>query len=813
MIADSFHDLRYALRTLRRNPGFTAVAVLTLALGIGANSAIFSVANAVIIRPLPFRDPARIVTVLETKATQNLDWLYVTPNNFKEWQRRANVFESLAAYQGCGYRLAQEGEPRLLNGNCASASFFPILGVRPIVGRLWSPEEDAAGSDRVAVLSYEFWQAQFGGDRNVIGKSIWRTSDRASVSIIGVLPPGFQFERDDVSVWAPLGFDAKGLGNRNHIYTVLARLKDGVTIAQAQSTMGGIATQLEHEFPATNTGWGVTVGPMQRFFADLGNTRKTLLILLGAVGLLLLIACANIANLLLARATARQKEIAVRVAIGATRVRLLRQFLTESLLLGLLGGSAGFALAWATFKPLVAIMPRMPSFSPHALRIDAQVFLFSMGASVLASILFGLTPALRVSKRDLNEWLREAGRGTRGSTRNRLTRQLLVVGEIGLAIVLLVGTGLLVESLRNLKNDRLGFNANHLLTVSMCCLDNARYPTQQQVSLFYKQLFDRLQALPGVEAVSSTSSLPLGGFDGAGSVFAIHGRPPAQPGHETVSDPRLVGADFFRTMEIPILRGRDFSTQDDETHQLVAVINDTMARRYFPDADPIGQEIQLVNLQPLGRWFTIVGIAADSRDRGLGKETRCTLYLNSKQSLVRGSALLVRTKPSPETLFTGVRETVRSLNQDVTLGNPRTLEQALDQSLSAQRFSTTLLTLFAALALILASVGVYGVVTYLVVQRTHEIGIRMALGAGRREIMSLVLGQGVRLALIGIGVGLVGALAATRLMTSLLFGVSARDPITLIVVSVVLAAVALLACYLPARRATKVDPLEALRSE
>jgi len=483
------------------------------------------------------------------------------------------------------------------------------------------------------------------------------------------------------------------------------------------------------------------------------------------------------------------------------------------LLLGLIGGLAGFGLAWATFKPLSAIMPRLPSFTPNSLRIDTQVFLFSMAVSVFASVIFGLTPALRMSKRDLNEWLREAGRGARGSARQRLTRQLLVVGEIGVAVVLLVGTGLLVSTLRNLKNDRLGFRSDHMLTVNMCCLDNARYPAQQQVSSFYKQLFDRLQSLPGVESVSSSTGLPLGQFDGAGSVFAIHGRPPAQPGRETVSDSRLVGANFFRTMEIPMLRGRDFSTQDDDSHQLVAIINDTMARRYFPDADPIGQEIQLVNLQPLGRWFTIVGIAADSRDRGLGKETRCTLYLNNMQNLIRGSALLLRTKPNPETLLPGVRDTVRSLNQDISLGNPRSLEQALDQSLAAQKFSATLLTLFALLALILASVGVYGVVTYLVTQRTHEIGVRIALGAGRRDIISLVLNQGVRLALAGIGVGLIGAIVSTRLMGSLLFGVNARDPLTLVVVSVVLAAVALLACYLPARRATKVDPLEALRSE
>src|SRR4030095_6440819 len=415
MIRETLQDLRYALRMLRKNPGFTFIAVLTLALGIGANSAIFSVANAVIIPPLPFKEPSRLVTVLETKPSQNLDWLFVTGNNLVQWQQRTNSFEHLAGMQGCGYRLAQEGEPQLIPGNCVSSSFFPMLGVEPIAGRFWTIEEDQPGRDRVAVLSYEFWQNQFGGDPNAIGKTIWRAQDREHFTIIGILPKDFKFARDNISVWTPLALEKASPLQRAHILMVFARLKPDVTIAQAQSSMDNLARQLEQESPATNAGWGVTVGSLQRFYSDQGNTRTTLLVLLGAVGLLLLIACANIANLLLARATAREREIAVRVAIGATRGRLLRQFLTESVVLGIFGGLAGFLLAWLSFGPLLSLTPRIPSFRPQALRIDSQVFLFSMGVSLFASVLFGLVPALRVSRKDLHSWLREAGRGAKGT--------------------------------------------------------------------------------------------------------------------------------------------------------------------------------------------------------------------------------------------------------------------------------------------------------------------------------------------------------------------------------------------------------------
>ena len=813
IIRELFHDLRYAARMLRKNPGFTAIAILTLALGIGANSAIFSVANAVIFQPLPFRDPSRLVTVLETKASQNLDWLYVTGNNFVQWQQRTNSFEHLAAMQNCSYRLAQEGEPRLIFGNCVSSSFFPMLGIEPIIGRLWSPEEDELGRDRVAVISFDFWQKQFGGDQNVLGKTIWRTIDRQPFTIIGVLPRDFQFARDNIAVWAPLALDKNAPSQRGHLLMVFAKLRAGVSITQAQQSMNVLAAQLEQEFPSTNAGWGVTVGPLQRFYSDQGNTRPTLFVLLGAVGLLLLIACANVANLLLARATAREREISVRVAIGATRSRLLRQFLTESLLLGALGGLTGFALAWLSFGTLLSLAPRIASFRHQAIRIDVQVFLFAIGVSLFASVLFGLAPALRVSRRDLHSWLREAGRGAKGTIRNRVTRDALVVGEIALAIVLLAATGLLVKTLHNLRNDRLGFDSSRVYTVNVCCLDNAKYPTSKEVGNFFQTLVDRLQTIPDAESVSLLNGLPQRQFDGAGSVVQVRGLPPPEPGKETVADPRFIGPDFFKTMRISMKQGRALTSQDDNDHPPVAVINESMARKYFPGQNPIGQQFQFVNLVPLGRWFTVVGVAADSRDRGLGRETRSTFYLSYLQNQIRGATVLVRTKPGAQSTMAQVQGVVRTLNHDVSLNDPKTLEDAMAESLSPERFSATLLTIFAVLALTLASIGVYGVVSYAAMQRTHEIGVRLALGAQRGDVMKLVLGHGARLAFIGVVLGVVGSLAASSLLSSLLFGVSAKDPITLVIVSSVLTAVALLACYLPARRAMKVDPLIALRYE
>ena len=808
-----WQDVRYGLRMLRKSPGFTAAAILTLALGIGANTAIFSVVNAVLLRPLPFRDPDRLVTVLENKPSQNLDWLYVTPFNYSEWQKRADAFEEFAATNGfgCSFRLAGQDEPHLFDGSCASSNFFPMLGVQPMLGRLWTPAEDLPGAAHVAVLSYNLWKAQFGGDPNVIGKLIWDAGNRQSFTIIGVLPPDFQFASEDISVWAPLGLDVARSG-RFHNLLVFARLKPGISRRQAQASMDGITAQLEKGFPLTNTGWGITVQPLKQFYSSLGNTRTTLLVMVAAVGTLLLIACANVANLLLARAAVRQKEVAVRVAIGATRFRLVRQLLTESLLLGILGSGAGFLLAWAAFRPLISIAPALPSFQPNALRIDGQVLFYTMAAGLIASVLFGLAPALKISKQDLNSSLREAGRGLHGSIRDRAARNLLIVAEIALAFVLVVGTGLLIESFWNLQKDHLGFNSERVLTMNMCCLDVSRYSTQSQFNAFYRQLFANIQALPGVESASSTTALPLRQFDGGGSVLQIQGRPAASPGHELLMDSRFVNPDYFHMMQIGVQRGRVFTAQDDENHPLVAVINESMARHVWPNQDPVGQQIRFA-VGPAGIWYTIIGVIANSRDRGMGKETRSTMYGSNLQFTQGGVNLLVRTKADPHTMVSSVRDVVRSLDRNVSISNSRTLDEAMSQSLSPQRFSVLLLTLFAALALCLACIGVYGVTAFTVAQRTHEIGVRIALGAQSRDLFLLVVGQGLRLALVGVGIGLIGALALTRLMASLFFHVSAHDPITLLFVCAVLAGVTLAACYIPARRAMRVDPMIALRHD
>ncbi|MGC1187884.1 MAG: ABC transporter permease [Candidatus Acidiferrales bacterium] len=808
-----WQDIRYGLRTMRRSPGFTIVAVLTLALGIGATTAIFSVVSPLVLEPLPFRDPSQLVTVLETNKGQGLDWLTVTPSNFLEWQRRSTAFESLAGFYGCGYRLAEEGVPEFLNGRCVSSSFFPMLGVQPILGRLWSASEDWQGQDHVALLSYNTWKQQFGGDPSAIGKTIWRAEDRQVFTIIGVLPQDFQFSDPNYAVWTPLDIGPDTASVHYHNWMVMARLKPGVTVPQAQSSMDAIATQLEQEFPTTNKGWGVTVQPLQRFYSNRRNARTTLLLLLASVAGLLLIASANVANLLLARAAARHKEISVRVALGATRMRLVRQFLTESVLLGLAGGAAGFLLAWAGFSTLVVMLPRMASFRPNAVRIDAHVFLFAMAASFLVSVLFGLAPSMRVSRQGLGEGLRKAGRGGGHSVRDAFVRHALVVGQIGVVVVLLIGTALLVESLRNLENDRLGFTPDHVLTMGFCCLDSTLYTTQPQFSSFYKRLLDNLNSLPGVIDASITSGLPTRQFDGAGSPFLIQGRPAPEPGHPILTDSRFVGADYFSTMKIPVMRGRAFTAEDDDTHPLVALINQAMAQRYWQGADPIGQQIQLVNLPPLGRWFTVVGIAADSRERGAGQQVRSMVYIDYAQNMSIGGALLIRTAADPHLLIAPVRDALHSMDQNLSVDTPQTYDEVLAQSLTPERFSVSLLTLFTIFALILACVGVYGVTAYAVAQRTHEIGVRIALGARRRDVMMMVLGQGLRLAAAGVAIGLVCALGLMRLLSGLLFGVSARDPFTILGVCGALVGVSLLACYIPARRAMNVDPMEALRYE
>src|SRR5712692_5486936 len=809
-----WQDARYGARMLRKSPGFTAVAVLTLALGIGANAAIFSVVNGILLRSLPFKEPSRLVTVLDTKPSKGVDWLYASPNRFEEWVRHNTAFDQIAAAENCYFKLENHGVPILLQGGCATASFFPMLGVQPFLGRLFTSEEDRPGGNTVAVLSYGCWKERFGGDPAAIGKVVRRTANDAEFTIIGVLPPDFKFATENFALWAPLGTDPNYRSRDDHNLLVFARLKDGVTLPQAQAQMNGVAQQLAREYPTTSAGWGITVRPLQRFYSSVRNIRQTLWVLLAAVGFLLLIACANVANLLLARATVRRKEIAVRLAVGATRPRLVRQLVTESLLLGAIGGATGFLLARLAFKSMMAIAPYIPSFRPNAIEMDNEVLAFAMAISVVASVALGLTPALRAraSRMDLNDSLRDAGRGAHGNRRDRSTRRMLIASEIALAVVLVGGAGLLIKSYRNLQTDRLGFNSNHILVSSFCCLDEAHYRTQTDFSAYYTRLFERLRELPGVESVSGTDDLPLRQFQGSGFAFEIQGRP-AEPGSEPTADFFFVEPRYFETMQIPMLRGRSFTDQDNEHSAPVAIISKSLAQRLWPDQDPIGQQLRPVVGDPNPRWYRIIGVVADAKQRGLGTEQRPTIYRTYYQSAVRYTFVLVRTHPDPLSMAAAVKNTIASVDRGLALGVVQTLDQQLAQSVSTQRFSMTLLALFGGLALSLAAIGVYGVTAYAAAQRTHEVGVRMALGAQPADIVKLVLGESLRLGLAGVAVGIAGALALTRVMRNLLYGVSATDPLTFFAVSAALVGVALAACYLPARRAARVDPIVALRFE
>ena len=817
MLEAFFQDVRFGLRMLRKSPGFTAVAVLTFALGIGANAAIFSFVNAVVLRPLPFSDPSRLVTVLDAKPSNEADWLFVSPNRFEEFVRRSRAFDQVAGTENCFFRLESGGAPVLLQGGCASTSFFPMLGVKPFLGRLFTPEEDRTGGSPVAVLSYGCWKQYFGGDPGTIGKTIHRTANDAEFTIVGVLPADFKFATEQFALWAPLGTDPNYRDRDDHHLLVFARLRDGVTLPRAQSEMDGVAQQLAREYPTTSAGWSITVRPLQRFYSGVRNVRQTLWVLLAAVGFLLVIACANVANLLLARASARRKEIAVRLAVGATRRRLIRQLVTESALLGVMGGATGLVLARLTFKSIVGLAPYIPSFRPNAVQMDNAVFAFAMAISMIASVAFGLAPALRASRQDLNDSLREAGRGAHGAMSDRLTRQLLVGSEIALAVVLLVSAGLLLESYRNLQTDRLGFNADHVLVSSFCCLDEIHYQTQSDFSAYYTKLFERLRELPGVVSVSGVDDLPLRQFRGSGSPFEIQNRPAPSAGSEPAADFFIIEPRYFETLQIPLLRGRAFTEQDDLNSAPVAIINETLAQRFWPNQDPIGHLVRPV--QPSAgdpgsrRWYRIIGIAADAKQRGLGTEPQPAIYRSYYQSMARYTFLLVRTRPDSLSMAPAVQNTITSVDPRLPLGSVQTLNQQLAQSVSTQRFSMTLLGLFAGLALTLAGVGVYGVTAYTAGQRTHEVGVRVAMGAQPADIVRLVLTEALRLAGAGVAAGVIGALVLTRVMRNLLYGVSASDPSTFFAVSAVLVGVTLAACYLPARRAARVDPVVALRDE
>jgi putative ABC transport system permease protein len=798
-----WHDLRFAARMLWKRPGFTAVAAGALALGIGANTAIFSVVNAVLLRPLPYPEPEQLVQLWEARPRQNMPRIEVSPNEFLAWAEQGQSFRQLAAADLVNFNLTGRGEPERLPTARVTAGYFPLFGVAPALGRHFLPEEDQPGRNNVVVLSHFLWQTRFGSDPGIVNQTV--SLDGVPCTVVGVMPPGFRLPQD-ARLARPIAFgpdDRTRAGN--HFLNVYARLKPGVTLRDAEVEMATVAARLEQEFAATNAGHQVALTSLREQLV--GDVRPALLVLLGAVGLVLLIACANLANLLLARAEARRKEVAVRAALGASRWRIVRQLLAESVLLAAAGGAAGLLLAVWGVDLLVSLDPAGVR-RVGEVQLDAVVLAFTFGLSLVTGLLFGLAPALQASKPDFVETLKEGGRAGVGGRRGGRLRAALVVSEVALTLVLLVGAGLLVKSFARLLDVDPGLDPRGVLTLDVS-LPTAKYAEPQRVAAFYQQLLAEVAALPGVEAAGAVSVLPLSGDDNSNFVH-IEGRAPLAQGQALRAGRRNVTPEYFRAFRIPLKSGRLIAPADDAQAMRVAVINEAMAARFFEGEDPVGKRLRTGEGNP---WITVVGVVGDVRHRGLDIETRPEMFFPHAQAPSRQMSLAVRTAGDPLALVGAVRERVRAVDDEQPIGNVKTMEAWLAESVASRRFSVLLLGAFALAAAVLAALGIYGVVSYGVARRTHELGLRIALGASRADVLRLVIRQGMRATLVGAGVGLAAALALTRLMAGLLYGVSATDPAVFAAVTLLLTGVALFACYVPARRATKVDPMEALRHE
>lgn len=815
MIETLLLDIRYAARGLVKNKTFTIVAVITLALGIGANTAIFSVVNELLLRPLPYADPDRLVMLWEVTPEgqrQNV----TSRSNFTGWRDQNTSFEGMAAFTDQRLNLTGAGEAEEVPVQFATTDLFRVLGVEPIIGRGMTADDGKTGAPQVAVLGYSFWQRRFGGDAQIVGKPIMLNGE--PFTVIGVMPPNFQWHIRQRSgtgraaeLWTVLSMPpltGEGATSRGRFLSVVARLKGGVTLQQASADMSTIAARLAQDSPRYNRGQGTEIIPLRDQFV--GKVRLALWIILGAVGLVLLIACANVANLLLSRAAAREKEIAVRAALGAGRWRIVRQLLTESLLLAMLGCVSGLALAWWGMKALVAISPRDLVNLQHV-GLNLTVLAWTMGLSLVTGIIFGLVPALEASRPDLNGSLKE-GKGSEGqSPRSRRLRSALVVTEVALALVLLASAGLLVKSFNRLQNIDRGFNPDNLMTMVLR-LPEAKYTDDLQMVAFFRRATERIRALPGVSTVGMVNYLPLYGGLGAKTSYTIEGRPAALPGEEPSTHVRVSDANYFNTMGIPLLRGRNFTDFETNEARHVVIISESLARQHFPGEDPIGKRITIpMSEKPVPT--EIVGIARDVRYESLVEEPEPTAYLPHPELTYPFMTLVIKTTGDPAAIVPAVKRELRELDPDQPVSDLRTMSQVMADTVGRARFNTMLLALFAGLATLLAAVGIFGVMNYSLTMRTREIGLRMALGAQPRKVVMLMLKQGLLLTLIGAAIGLAGALALTRLMTSLLFGVEATDPATFAVIVVLLMAVSLIACYLPARRAARIDPLIALRAE
>ena len=797
-------DASYSVRVLLKNYAFTIVVVLTLALGIGANTAIFSFANGILLRPLPYPQSDRLVVLDETASKRGIESMSVSYPNFLDWREQSKSFEDIGIYFGTSrFALSGAGEPIEVRGSFISHGLFEILRVSPQLGRTFTANEDRPEEEWVVILGHNLWQQNFGGDPNIIGRKIMLNSRARTV--VGVMPPGFRFP-DTAELWAPLALTPQIFTRTDHGLSSIARLKDGVSLAEAQAEMHNIAARIEQQNPVTNEGLGVKVTSLHDTLT--GSYRDALLILLGVVGFVLLVACVNVANLMLARATARQREFALRTALGASRWLIMRQLLVESLLLAVTGGVVGFFLSiWALRLLLTAIPGQLPFWMNFS--IDLRVLGFTAAITLLTGLLFGAAPALQTSRVDLNDTLKEGGRGASG-VRSR-ARSLLVVTEIALSLIVLVGAGLMIQSFLRLKRVNIGLNTHNVLTASIS-LPRAKYKEDDQRSVFVKQLVERVRNLPGVEAASATATLPLAG-GGWGRSLTVEGFPVLSVGQAPMIQHTVVTPGYFRTMGIPLLSGRDFNETDAKDSPNVTIIDERLAREYWPNESPIGKRVRFGPPEDNEPWHTIVGVVGAVRHQRMQEDTRKSVYLPHQKIPVGGLALVVRTTSSPQELTGAVRREVAQLDSDLPVSEVATMDEVVAESIWQPRLYATLFGAFAGGALLLALIGIYGVMAFLVQTRTHEIGVRMALGATTRDVFKLIVGRGMKLTAVGVLIGVAGGVALTRLMHSLLFNTSATDPVTFILISVLLSVAAFLACYLPARRAAKVDPLIALRYE
>ncbi len=808
-LKDLLQDVRFGLKMLGKSYSITMIAIFTLALGIGANSAIFSVANSILLRPLPYKNPGRLMVLWTHFQAMGLPEFWFSGPELLDVQQQIKGIEKLAAVTSGNENLTGDGEPEQIRAGYASADFFPLLGVETAQGRLFLPEEDLPNSRKVVVLQHEYWQSSFGGDPGILGRNL--RLDHQQYQVIGILPPGFEFLAPDekfgkVQVWHPIATDLAKEERGAHFLRLLARLKPGVRPEQVQAELNGLAARLEGEYPINyrSTGWGLSIVPFQKQIVQ--GVRTVVFVLAGAVAFVLLIACVNVANLLLARATARTREIAIRKSLGAGRLRLIRQLLTESVILSLIGGAFGLLIAVWCVRLFVALSPgTVPRLSE--ITVDGRVLLFTLGLSLIVGLFFGLAPALQASSSSLTETLKEGSRSGGAGTRTRFLQGVFVVSEVSLALVLLIGAALLGQSFLRMQRADPGFSAANVLTMRLN-LPNAKYPHDHQRAAFFTRLVTDLQAIPGVSAAGAVSRLPMSDTHESGTIDLESRSHPS--GRLSVdADTRSITPSYFKAMSIRLVKGRPFSDLDAAASQRVAIVDEALARHAWPDEDPIGKRLRLSK----GEWTQVVGVVRHVKQSGLEREAREQVYFPVPQVPSRSMFVTLRSSPAvqPDSLIQAVRSKIRGIDPDQPISDLKTMQEWVNQAFGQPQFSAMLIGFLSLIALVLAAAGIYGVISYGVSQRQREMGIRIALGATADSVIGLVIGRGIKLALIGVGIGIVAALLLTRFLGGLLFEVKAADPLTFVVISLFLTAIALAASYFPARRATRIDPMIAFR--